>query len=144
MQKRLQKSRTNVVLTGTLAGIAEYFGIDPTIVRVHSMDYCVHMNPVPLLELRESPMLTRHIIQPVRRLSRNLRKHKSRTNVVLTGTLAGIAEYFGIDPTIVRVIYVFLSFGLIYFLIVEIFQENTTSRCRNIDLCHVIGNSTEL
>ena len=34
MQKRLQKSRTNVVLTGTLAGIAEYFGIDPTIVRV--------------------------------------------------------------------------------------------------------------
>ncbi|GCF93429.1 PspC family transcriptional regulator [Enterococcus florum] len=38
---------------------------------------------------------------------------KSRSNVVLTGTLAGIAEYFGIDPTIVRVIYVFLSFGLL-------------------------------
>ncbi|WP_367377668.1 PspC domain-containing protein [Enterococcus gilvus] len=38
---------------------------------------------------------------------------KSRTNVVLTGTLAGIAEYFGIDPTIVRVIYVFLSLVLI-------------------------------
>lgn len=38
---------------------------------------------------------------------------KSRTNVVLTGTLAGIAEYFGIDPTIVRVIYVFLSLGFI-------------------------------
>ncbi|GAA2908498.1 PspC domain-containing protein [Enterococcus pseudoavium] len=41
------------------------------------------------------------------------RLQKSRSNVVLTGTLAGIAEYFGIDPTIVRVIYVFLSFGLI-------------------------------
>lgn len=41
------------------------------------------------------------------------RLQKSRNNVVLTGTLAGIAEYFGIDPTIVRVIYVFLSFGLI-------------------------------
>lgn len=38
---------------------------------------------------------------------------KSSTNVVLTGTLAGIAEYFGIDPTIVRVIYVFLSFFFI-------------------------------
>ncbi len=38
---------------------------------------------------------------------------KSRSNVVLTGTLAGIAEYFGIDPTIVRVLYVFLSLGLI-------------------------------
>ncbi|MGM0215173.1 PspC domain-containing protein [Enterococcus sp. AZ109] len=37
---------------------------------------------------------------------------KSRSNVVLTGTLAGIAEFFGIDPTIVRVLYVFLSFVL--------------------------------
>lgn len=34
---------------------------------------------------------------------------KSKNNVVLTGTLAGIAEYFSIDPTIVRIIYVFLS-----------------------------------
>lgn len=38
---------------------------------------------------------------------------KSRSNVVLTGTLAGIADFFGMDPTIVRVIYVFLSFVFI-------------------------------
>lgn len=38
---------------------------------------------------------------------------KSRKNVVITGTLGGIAEYFGIDATIVRIIYVLLSFGLI-------------------------------
>lgn len=34
MKKRLTKSSNNVVLTGTLGGIAEFFGIDPTIVRV--------------------------------------------------------------------------------------------------------------
>ncbi len=34
---------------------------------------------------------------------------KSKTNVVLTGTLAGIAEYFNIDATIVRIIYVFIT-----------------------------------
>ena len=34
---------------------------------------------------------------------------KSSNNVVITGTLGGVAEYLGIDPTIVRVIYVFLS-----------------------------------
>ncbi|AYW45364.1 PspC domain-containing protein [Tetragenococcus koreensis] len=34
---------------------------------------------------------------------------KSNSNVILTGTLAGIAEYFNIDPTIVRIIYVFIS-----------------------------------
>ncbi|MFV0558412.1 MAG: PspC domain-containing protein [Enterococcus sp.] len=35
---------------------------------------------------------------------------KSADNIVLTGTLGGIAEFLGIDPTIIRVIYVFLSF----------------------------------
>jgi phage shock protein PspC (stress-responsive transcriptional regulator) len=34
MKKRLTKSRNNVVISGTLAGLAEYFGIDPTIVRI--------------------------------------------------------------------------------------------------------------
>ncbi|MBL1229217.1 PspC domain-containing protein [Enterococcus sp. BWB1-3] len=34
MRKRLTKSSNNVVFTGTLAGIGEWLGIDPTIVRV--------------------------------------------------------------------------------------------------------------
>lgn len=35
---------------------------------------------------------------------------KSPNNVVLTGSLAGIADWLGIDPTIIRVVYVLLSF----------------------------------
>ncbi|MBM7711095.1 PspC domain-containing protein [Enterococcus xiangfangensis] len=38
---------------------------------------------------------------------------KSKNNRVLTGTLAGIAEYFGISPTTARVIYVIASIFLI-------------------------------
>ena len=34
---------------------------------------------------------------------------KSKTNVVLTGTLAGIADYIKVDPTIVRILFVFIS-----------------------------------
>lgn len=34
---------------------------------------------------------------------------KSANNVVLTGSLAGVAEWLGVDPTIVRVIYVVLA-----------------------------------
>lgn len=44
-------------------------------------------------------------------MKRNLTK--SSNNIVLTGTLGGIAEWIGIDPTIVRVIYVIASFGLL-------------------------------
>lgn len=43
----------------------------------------------------------------------NKKMTKSQNNRVLTGTLAGIAEYFGVDPTLARVIYVFASVFLI-------------------------------
>lgn len=34
MKKKLVKSNKDIVITGSLAGIAEYFKIDPTIARV--------------------------------------------------------------------------------------------------------------
>ncbi|HPX16403.1 MAG TPA: PspC domain-containing protein, partial [Petrotogaceae bacterium] len=34
MSKRLYKSRTEKVIDGVCGGIAEYFGIDPTLVRL--------------------------------------------------------------------------------------------------------------
>lgn len=34
MEKRLTKSNTHKMLSGVLGGIGEYFGIDPTLVRV--------------------------------------------------------------------------------------------------------------
>lgn len=59
---------------------------------------------------------------------------KSTDNIVLTGTLAGIAEFIGIDPTIVRVVYVFLSlvaFGspiILYILLAVIIPSGKSSR----------------
>lgn len=37
------------------------------------------------------------------------RLHRSRTNVVLGGVCAGIAEYFSIDPTLVRLFFVIFT-----------------------------------
>ena len=34
MEKKLYKSRSNKMLAGVCGGIGEYFGVDPTIVRV--------------------------------------------------------------------------------------------------------------
>lgn len=63
---------------------------------------------------------------------------KSSNNIVLTGTLAGIAEYFNIDPTLVRIIYVILSmftFGspiILYILLALIVPtSNKQSRPRS-------------
>ena len=38
--KRLYRSETNQMLCGVCAGIAEYFGIDPTLVRLAWMLFC--------------------------------------------------------------------------------------------------------
>jgi len=47
---------------------------------------------------------------------------KSNRNRVFMGVCGGIAEYFGIDPLIVRLIFVFTSGGtLIVYLILALF-----------------------
>ena len=38
------------------------------------------------------------------------RLYRSSTNKILCGICGGIAEYFGVDPTVVRAIYVILIF----------------------------------
>lgn len=37
------------------------------------------------------------------------RLYKSETNQQLTGVCAGLAEYFGVDPTLMRIGYVLLT-----------------------------------
>ena len=39
--KRLYRSESNRMLCGVCAGIAEYFGIDPTLVRLAWVLFCV-------------------------------------------------------------------------------------------------------
>lgn len=41
MKKRLYKSSTNVMLTGVCGGIGEYFGIDPTWIRLVWVIFCL-------------------------------------------------------------------------------------------------------
>ena len=40
MSKKLYKSNTDKMLEGVCGGIAEYFGIDPTIVRLAWVVFC--------------------------------------------------------------------------------------------------------
>lgn len=41
MKKKLYKSNTNKMLDGVCAGIADYFGIDPTLVRLGWAAFCL-------------------------------------------------------------------------------------------------------
>lgn len=41
MNKKLYRSRSNRMLTGVCGGIGEYFGIDPTLVRIIWVAACL-------------------------------------------------------------------------------------------------------
>lgn len=41
---------------------------------------------------------------------RSKRLYRSRSNKVLTGLCGGIGDYFNVDPTIVRIIFIVLEF----------------------------------
>ena len=60
------------------------------------------------------------------------RLYKSRNNKMLCGVCAGIADYFNIDPTIVRVLWAVLALAagsgiLAYILCAIIMPEGDTS-----------------
>lgn len=68
----------------------------------------------------------------------NKKMTKSQNNRVLTGTLAGIAEYFGVDPTLARVIYVFANVFLIgapilLYILLAILIPNAKNSTRNYE-----------
>lgn len=49
------------------------------------------------------------------------RLYRSRTNRMIAGVCGGLAEYLGVDPTVVRLIWVFLALtaggGILLYLI---------------------------
>ena len=55
--------------------------------------------------------------------------YRSRTNRMIAGVCAGLADFFGIDPTVVRIVFVagallgFGSFVLIYLVLFIVVPE---------------------
>ena len=60
---------------------------------------------------------------------------RSRNNRVVCGVLGGIAEYFDVDQTIVRVLYILFSFSgfpiFLYLLLAIIIPEESTGYYRD-------------
>lgn len=48
------------------------------------------------------------------------RLYRSRKNKVLSGVCGGIGDYFGIDPVIVRLVFIFTGVGLLAYIVMAI------------------------
>ncbi len=74
--------------------------------------------------------------------------YRSRDEKMIAGVCGGIAEYLGVDPTVVRILFVFLLFlggnGLFLYLILMFLMpqkpvEITTTPAENRDISNPVG-----
>ena len=109
MQKKLYRSQEKKIC-GICAGLADYFNLDPTIVRLIAVEIAFLTAAVPTLiayfvmafVIPEAPA---DVYQTNQNTARRLSKG---TDKKISGVCSGIAEYLNMDPTIVRLIFVLL------------------------------------
>ena len=111
MKKRLYCSPEKK-LCGVCGGIADYFGIDPSIVRLIVVEISLLTAIVPALlayfiVALIIPQPTPEYEQMFQNNSKRIYKSNEKK---IAGVCAGIAEYFNIDPTLVRLLFFLLVF----------------------------------
>ena len=108
--RRLTRSRTNGKIAGVCAGLAEYFDVDVVLVRAAWVVLSIVPGAIiggAIAYIAAWLVMPEPVEQvsapPARRLTR------STTDKKIAGICGGLAEYFGVDATPVRLLWVILS-----------------------------------
>ena len=117
---KLYRDSSNRIIAGVCSGIAEYFKIDPIIVRI------IFFIAAPL-------QLIVYIILwigiPTKDFDPNLRKklYRDKENGIFGGVAQGLSNYLKVDVTVIRVFFVVSLFfggaGLLFYLLLWIFTK---------------------
>ena len=107
---------------GVCGGIADYLKVDPTLIRIAVACVALYTAIIPALVVY---VVMSFVFpqQPEGYTTVNTAKKllKSSDNKKISGVCAGIAKYFGVDATIVRLIFalcmLFFGFGLAIYLV---------------------------
>ena len=108
--KRLTRLRADAKIAGVCAGLADYLEVDPTVVRIG----WVALSIVPGAVIGGVlAYVLAWIIMPegAATVAVTARPHLTRsvTNAKIAGVCGGLAEYFDVDATLIRVLWIFLS-----------------------------------
>ena len=122
--RRLYRDSSNRIIAGVCSGIAQYFKIDPLIVRI-------------LFFLAVLPGLIVYLIfwlgVPTKDFDSNLRKtfYRDPDDKIIGGVAKGIANYLKADVTLIRIIFFisifFGGFGLLIYIFLWIFTKEAKS-----------------
>lgn len=108
--RRLTRSRTDAKIAGVCAGLADYLGVDVVLVRVAWVILSIFPGAIIggviayLAAWLVIPEATEPAPPPTGR-----RLIRSATDRQIAGVCGGLAEYFGVDATAVRLLWVILS-----------------------------------
>jgi phage shock protein C len=108
--RRLSRSRTNVKIAGVCAGLANYLDVDVVLVRAA----WVVLSIVPgaiiggVIAYVAAWLVMPESTEP-EPLPQGRRLVRSATDMRIAGVCGGLAEYFDVDSTAVRLLWVILS-----------------------------------
>ncbi len=108
-RKQLFRDENHKILGGVCSGLANYFGIDPVIMRIIALVFfSVAFIPYIVIWLVVPSSATQVIGSPRKRLFRNT------DNKRIAGVCSGLANYFGMNTKLVRIIFLipFISIAL--------------------------------
>lgn len=106
--KRFFRDENNKKLGGVCAGVANYFNIDPVVIRILAIIFSsVCFVPYIIMWIVIPSTAAEHIGSTRKRLFRNPEDKK------IAGVASGLAAYFGIKTKIVRILFLFPLISLI-------------------------------
>jgi phage shock protein PspC (stress-responsive transcriptional regulator) len=108
--RRLTRSRTEGSIAGVCAGLANYFDVDVVLVRAAWVVFSIVPGAIigGVLAYLAAWLVIPESTEPVT-APRGRRLTRSTSDRKIGGVCGGIAEYFGVDPTPIRLLWVILS-----------------------------------
>ena len=107
--RRLTRSRTHGSIAGVCAGLADYFEVDVVLVRAAWVVFSIVPGAIigGVLAYLAAWLIIPEGADAAVPLGRRLTR--STTDKRIAGVCGGLAEYFGVDATAVRLLWVILS-----------------------------------
>jgi len=134
-RKRIYRNTSDKVIAGVASGLANYFSVDPIIFRL-----------IFIVSLFTGFGLIAYLIfwigipaNDSGKINENKRLYRDGDNEILGGVAYGLGNYFGIDPAIVRVLFILSifigGFGILAYLIlwVSIPEAKTVGEKMNME-----------